>query len=58
MLITLYNNSTWYMLSYHIYEVIRSYLHLQKLTMVLYKKKKKTLGYLNHDNHILSCYSC
>ncbi len=36
MLITLYNNSTWYMLNYNIYDVIRCTC-VRKLTIVLYK---------------------
>ncbi len=43
------------MLNYHIYDILRSYLRLQKLTIVLYKKNKKNIRLLlNHDNHKLT----
>ncbi len=38
MLITLYNNSTWYMLNYHIYDVIRSYLRNHGFIQIKPKK--------------------
>ncbi len=57
ILITLYNNSTRYMLNYHIYDVIRSYLFFTKINHGFIQKnknKKKTWLILNHDNHKLT----